>query len=184
MNPQNGRREYCAKYIQRIQSAWAESHACTLYWNIVYWRDFLTIPTGSAECVLYLAQYPCLPLLQAHLYTTPSSMGAPMVVILYFILCLGDTGGVPVLLSPGIHSFPFKLGLPLGLPSTFLGRSTHSWVGYPIPGYVPTSPHFWVGHLIPGQVLPHFLVTRFLNKSLPTFLGRSPHSRVCPHIPG
>ena len=37
-------------------------------------------------------------------------------------------GGVPVLLSPGIHSFPFKLGLPLGLPSTFLGK--HGWVQY------------------------------------------------------
>jgi len=33
-----------------------------------------------------------------------------------------------VLLSPGIHSFPFKLGLPLGLPSTFLGK--HGWVQY------------------------------------------------------
>ncbi|KAI8438027.1 hypothetical protein MSG28_010680 [Choristoneura fumiferana] len=31
-------------------------------------------------------------------------------------------------LSPGIHSFPFKLGLPMGLPSTFLG--THGWVQY------------------------------------------------------
>ncbi len=49
-------------------------------------------------------------------------------------LYLGDTGGVPVLLSPGIHSFPFKLGLPLGLPSTFLGRSSHFWVGHRIPG--------------------------------------------------
>ena len=37
-------------------------------------------------------------------------------------------GGVPVLLSPGVHSFPFKLGLPLGLPSTFLGK--HGWVQY------------------------------------------------------
>lgn len=33
-----------------------------------------------------------------------------------------------MLLSPGIHSFPFKLGLPLGLPSTFLGK--HGWVQY------------------------------------------------------
>lgn len=31
-------------------------------------------------------------------------------------------------LSPGIHSFPFKLGLPLGLPSTFLGR--YGWIQY------------------------------------------------------
>ena len=23
----------------------------TLYWNIVYWRDFLPIPTGSAACI-------------------------------------------------------------------------------------------------------------------------------------
>ncbi|KAB7498652.1 Arrestin domain-containing protein 2 [Armadillidium nasatum] len=34
----------------------------------------------------------------------------------------------PIPLSPGIHSFPFKLGLPLGLPSTFLGK--HGWVQY------------------------------------------------------
>lgn len=32
------------------------------------------------------------------------------------------------MLSPGIHSFPFKLGLPPGLPSTFLGK--HGWVQY------------------------------------------------------
>lgn len=38
------------------------------------------------------------------------------------------TGQGPVLLSPGIHSFPFKLGLPLGLPSTFLGKN--GWVQY------------------------------------------------------
>ncbi|XP_037801111.1 arrestin domain-containing protein 17 isoform X1 [Penaeus vannamei] len=37
-------------------------------------------------------------------------------------------GQGPILLSPGIHSFPFKLGLPLGLPSTFLGK--HGWVQY------------------------------------------------------
>lgn len=37
-------------------------------------------------------------------------------------------GDGPSLLSPGIHSFPFKLGLPLGLPSTFLGK--HGWVQY------------------------------------------------------
>lgn len=40
----------------------------------------------------------------------------------------GTQGGAPVLLSPGIHSFPFKLGLPIGLPSTFLGK--HGWVQY------------------------------------------------------
>lgn len=34
---------------------------------------------------------------------------------------LGDPDQGPSVLSPGIHSFPFKLGLPLGLPSTFLG---------------------------------------------------------------
>jgi hypothetical protein len=41
---------------------------------------------------------------------------------------LGESGQGPSLLSPGIHSFPFKLGLPLGLPSTFLGR--HGWVQF------------------------------------------------------
>lgn len=38
------------------------------------------------------------------------------------------SGQGPSLLSPGIHSFPFKLGLPHGLPSTFLGK--HGWVQY------------------------------------------------------
>lgn len=38
------------------------------------------------------------------------------------------TGHGTSILSPGIHSFPFKLGLPMGLPSTFLG--THGWVQY------------------------------------------------------
>lgn len=41
---------------------------------------------------------------------------------------LGDGESAPTILSPGIHSFPFKLGLPLGLPSTFLGR--HGWIQY------------------------------------------------------
>ncbi|XP_013787968.1 arrestin domain-containing protein 17-like [Limulus polyphemus] len=33
-----------------------------------------------------------------------------------------------IVLPPGVQSFPFKLGLPLGLPSTFLGK--HGWVQY------------------------------------------------------
>uniref|UniRef100_A0A646QJ51 Arrestin2 n=1 Tax=Hemiscolopendra marginata TaxID=943146 RepID=A0A646QJ51_9MYRI len=41
---------------------------------------------------------------------------------------LGETDNRVCVLSPGIHSFPFKLGLPLGLPSTFLGK--HGWVQY------------------------------------------------------
>lgn len=48
---------------------------------------------------------------------------------------MGDSGGSSsvtsqsaLVLSPGIHSFPFKLGLPLGLPSTFLGR--YGWIQY------------------------------------------------------
>ncbi len=45
---------------------------------------------------------------------------------IYIIFPFLFTGGESVLLSAGIHSFPFKLGLPLGLPSTFLGK--HGWV--------------------------------------------------------
>lgn len=41
---------------------------------------------------------------------------------------LGDVDQGPTVLSPGIHSFPFKLGLPMGLPSTFLGR--YGWIQY------------------------------------------------------
>ncbi|XP_054714190.1 arrestin domain-containing protein 3-like [Uloborus diversus] len=33
-----------------------------------------------------------------------------------------------IVLTAGVHNFPFKLGLPLGLPSTFLGR--HGWIQY------------------------------------------------------
>lgn len=33
-----------------------------------------------------------------------------------------------LVLSPGVHTFPFKLGLPPNLPSTFLGL--HGWVQY------------------------------------------------------
>ena len=36
--------------------------------------------------------------------------------------------GRVLILQPGVHTFPFKLGLPLGLPSTFLGK--HGWVQY------------------------------------------------------
>lgn len=51
--------------------------------------------------------------------------------LFFFVLCCvrhRNSGEGPSLLSPGIHSFPFKLGLPLGLPSTFLGK--HGWVQY------------------------------------------------------
>jgi len=41
---------------------------------------------------------------------------------------LGEPDQRVCVLSPGIHSFPFKLGLPLGLPSTFLGKNC--WVQY------------------------------------------------------
>lgn len=41
---------------------------------------------------------------------------------------LGDVDQGPAILSPGIHSFPFKLGLPIGLPSTFLG--SFGWIQY------------------------------------------------------
>uniref|UniRef100_A0A0K8TLV3 Putative arrestin domain-containing protein 1 n=1 Tax=Tabanus bromius TaxID=304241 RepID=A0A0K8TLV3_TABBR len=41
---------------------------------------------------------------------------------------LGDADQGPEVLSPGIHSFPFKLGLPTGLPSTYLGR--YGWIQY------------------------------------------------------
>ena len=33
-----------------------------------------------------------------------------------------------LLLSAGVHTFPFRLGLPNGLPSTFLGN--HGWIQY------------------------------------------------------
>lgn len=38
------------------------------------------------------------------------------------------TDGKILVLSPGVHTFPFKLGLPPNLPSTFLGL--HGWVQY------------------------------------------------------
>lgn len=44
------------------------------------------------------------------------------------MLLLGETDSEPTVLSPGVHSFPFKLGLPVGLPSTFLGR--YGWIQY------------------------------------------------------
>lgn len=40
----------------------------------------------------------------------------------------GPTSERILILSPGVHTFPFKLGLPLGLPSTFLGK--YGWVQY------------------------------------------------------
>ncbi|XP_055605926.1 arrestin domain-containing protein 4-like [Uranotaenia lowii] len=41
---------------------------------------------------------------------------------------LDDFDGKPILLSPGVHCFPFKLGLPVSLPSTFIGQ--HGWIQY------------------------------------------------------
>ena len=47
----------------------------TLYLNIVFWRNFLPIPTGSAVCT-NLAQYPHLQFCRLifNLHTTYSSM--------------------------------------------------------------------------------------------------------------
>ncbi|XP_058823049.1 arrestin domain-containing protein 4-like isoform X1 [Topomyia yanbarensis] len=41
---------------------------------------------------------------------------------------LDDFDNKPILLSPGVHCFPFKLGLPVSLPSTFIGQ--HGWIQY------------------------------------------------------
>ena len=41
---------------------------------------------------------------------------------------LDDFDNKPILLSAGVHCFPFKLGLPVSLPSTFLGQ--HGWIQY------------------------------------------------------
>ena len=58
-----------------IQPVWTESRACTLLsWNIVYWRDFRTKPTGPAVCTFVFGAIPSLYILRVHLYTTPSSM--------------------------------------------------------------------------------------------------------------
>lgn len=53
-----------------------------------------------------------------------------MIVCIYTFLFLPyiTGGGRVMILSPGVHTFPFKLGLPLGLPSTFLAK--HGWVQY------------------------------------------------------
>ena len=48
MRTQNGRRANCAKYIQLIQLVWTESRASTQYSSIVYWHDFLPMPTVLA----------------------------------------------------------------------------------------------------------------------------------------
>jgi len=39
--------------IQLIQLLWRESHACALYWHIVYWQD--------PDQFMNLAQFPRLP---------------------------------------------------------------------------------------------------------------------------
>ena len=66
--------------------------------------------------------------LKEGLDSTPAHLSSIGRLIDCLFTGMNDVGGVPVLLSPGIHSFPFKLGLPLGLPSTFLGK--HGWVQY------------------------------------------------------
>ena len=40
-------RQIVNTYLQMIQSVWRERRVCTLYWNIVYWRDFLPTPTDQ-----------------------------------------------------------------------------------------------------------------------------------------
>ena len=63
------------KKIQLIQSVWAESRTCTLYWIIVYERDFLPTPTAWISC-MYLAQYVhSSSVLRPILYTTYYSKG-------------------------------------------------------------------------------------------------------------
>ncbi|XP_053691121.1 arrestin domain-containing protein 2-like [Sabethes cyaneus] len=41
---------------------------------------------------------------------------------------LDDFDNKAILLAPGVHCFPFKLGLPVSLPSTFIGQ--HGWIQY------------------------------------------------------
>ena len=52
MRAQNGRRGYCAKYIQLIQSVGMYRQkvvpSCKLYWNKVHWHEF---QFGSAVCI-------------------------------------------------------------------------------------------------------------------------------------
>jgi len=60
-------RENCAKYIQLIQSVWAESRACTLYASMVYRQDFRPISTGPAT--LKIGAIPSSSILRAHLST-------------------------------------------------------------------------------------------------------------------
>ena len=61
------------KWKTRIlrQSVWAENCDCTLYryWNVVYWRDFLSIPAGSVSSTSSFILF-----FRVHLITTPSSM--------------------------------------------------------------------------------------------------------------
>jgi len=60
MSLENGRRGNWGKYIQLIHLVRTECHACTLYWNIVHWRDFRPIPTGLAVCI-WCNHFLCLP---------------------------------------------------------------------------------------------------------------------------
>jgi len=62
--------------MQLIQLVWAESCACTctlqyIYWNIVNWRDFWLIPTGSA---VFFGPISLSVILRPILYTTYNSM--------------------------------------------------------------------------------------------------------------
>ena len=50
MRTQNGRRGFCAKYIQLIQSVWAESRASTQYSSIVN-RPQLSAYTNWISCI-------------------------------------------------------------------------------------------------------------------------------------
>ena len=117
MRTQKGRRGFCAKCIQLIQSVWAESRACTLCCNIVYWRDFLPILTESAECirrnilVFHFASY--------SIYTTYYSM---IISLLPSTMSEVKTRGSVVCSSLGRAD-----SSPWGWTSSSVGWTSSSW---------------------------------------------------------
>ena len=84
---------------------------------IIPLTNFLFNITYIYLCIYYFCTY----------HNGPKKILKRFYIVICFIFFFVP-GGDPVLLSGGIHSFPFKLGLPLGLPSTFLGK--HGWVQY------------------------------------------------------
>ncbi len=100
-----------------VEQDWIHVVVVLIFKTLGFFFFLLPVKLQSCSCSLLLLHHRSL---------NRSLVLVVVDLVFFFFSTYPTPGGESVLLSSGIHSFPFKLGLPLGLPSTFLGK--HGWV--------------------------------------------------------